>query len=235
MKKCIKQFYTGYNTNKEGKTMTEKQREQQQVYMNLREMLEKHGFNPENTDRTNYVKWYKLGTISGLEDYIPEPIDTTCRNTEIMDPTYLVYRVNIAEETTEYAFVNYGENVNNVAFIKDAQDPVTFDTVMQLIMKNRLFAKLPLSFSDVLETVASYADFDLMRVTQDWSGIMLGDDFYQVDVEKGQCVVRFTGGEDEPDSYFFVTDSEAQKILGCANSVEALDAVSSFLDWEVQI
>lgn len=238
-RKCIKICDTGYNTNKEGKTMTEEQREQQQVHVHLRElraaMLEKHGFKAENSDRTTFNKWYRIGTISGLEDYIPEPIDTEYMHTEIMDPTYLVYRVNLADETTEYAFVNYGENVNNVAFTKDAQDRDVFITVMQLIAKDQLFSKLSPSFQDVLETIASYDDFDIMQLTQDWAGIMVGNDFYTLELEKGQYVVRFEYSEDEPDSYFFITQDEAQQILNCTNNVEALNVVSGFIDLEVQI
>lgn len=238
-RKCIKICDTGYNTNKEGKTMTEEQREQQQVHVHLRElraeMLEKHGFNSENTDRTNYIKWYKLGTISGLEDYIPETLSTKFLHAEILDPTYIVYRVNLADETTEYTFVNYGESLNNVAFIKDAQDPDTFNTVMQLIAENRLFTQLPTTFQDVCKTVASFDDFDIVQITQDWSGVMEGGDFYQVDVQKGQYVVRFEYSEDEPDSYFFITQDEAQQILNCTNNVEALNVVSGFIDLEVQI
>ena len=225
MKKCIKQFDTGYNINKEVNNMKMEKQKQ---------MLIRCGFKPESND--SFVKWYRLGTISGLEDFIPEQLNTDeFLHAEILDPTYIVYRVNLADETTKYAFASYGVNVNNLAFIEDAQDPDTFNTVMQLIAKDQLFTKLPVSFHDMLEVVASFEDFDVMQITQDWSGIMVGDDFYQVDVQKGQYVVRFENSEDSPDSYFFVTDSEAQKILGCADSVEALDAVSSFLDWEVQI
>lgn len=200
-----------------------------------KQMLIRCGFKPESNDYATFVKWYRLGTISGLEDFIPEQQSAEFLHAEILDPTYIVYRVNLLNQTTAYAFANYGANVNNLAFIEDAQDPDTFNTVMQLIAENRLFTKLPTTFQDVCETVASFDDFDLVQITQDWSGIMVGDDFYHVDVQKGQYAVHYTWSEDEPDSYFFVTDSEAQKILGCADSVEALDAVSSFLDWEVQI
>jgi len=196
-----------------------------------KQMLIRCGFKPESND--SFVKWYRLGTISGLEDFIPEQQNTEFLRAEILDPTYILYRVNLADETTEYAFVSYGESLNNVAFIKDAQDPDTFNTVMQLIAGNMLFTKLPTTFQDVCETVASFDDFDLVQITQDWSGIMVGDDFYQVDVQKGQYVVRFENSEDEPDSYYFVTDIEAQQILNCDDDYEALCAVEDILGWEV--
>jgi len=196
-----------------------------------KQMLIRCGFKPESND--SFVKWYRLGTISGLEDFIPEQLNTEFLRAEILDPTYIVYRVNLADETTKYAFANYGVNVNNLAFIEDAQDPDTFNTVMQLIAKDQLFTKLPVSFHDMLEVVASFEDFDVMQVTQDWLGVMVGDDFYQVDVQKGQYVVRFENSEDEPDSYYFVTDIEAQQILNCDGDYEALYVINNILGWEV--